>query len=297
MKTAQKTKSFVFWFLLPLVASMVIFQLYPIGLNLVYSMLNWNGISATASFVGLENYTELVQDPLFWNAVKNSLLYALLGTSLQLAVSFVLAYFVEYGPIKRKGFFRAVFIMPIVATSAAVGMIFKSLFSYDGLVNTLLNTAGIASISWLSTPFWAFVVILIVSVWKEMGTLFIYWMAGFKTVPAEVIEAAKVDGLSDTGMLFKIFLPIMKPVVVMTSLMTFINALKVFDLVQTLTGGGPYFSTDVLSTFIYSNAFTSSLGAPRLSYAASAACMIVLVPMALYGVFVLVKKAHERGAV
>ena len=295
MKTPRKNSSAAFWFLLPMVSCLVIFQLYPIALNLIYSLLNWNGISSTANFIGLANYISLFQDAQFWNALKNSLLYALLATALQMGISFGLAYLVEYGPIRRKGFFRVIFILPIVAASAAVGMIFKTLFSYDGMVNTVLNLIGIPSVSWLSSPLWAFVLILIVSVWKEMGTLFIYWMAGFKTVSTDVIEAAKMDGLSNGGMLWRIFLPLMKPVILLVGFITFVNSLKAFDLIQTLTGGGPYFATEMLSTFIYQTAFNSSMAPPRMSYAASAAIVVVLVPVAIYGLIKIIKSALERS--
>ena len=295
MKTPRKNSSAAFWFLLPMVSCLVIFQLYPIVLNLIYSLLNWNGISSTANFIGLANYISLFQDAQFWNALKNSLLYSITATALQMGISFGLAYLVEYGPIQQKGFFRVIFILPIVASSAAVGMIFKTLFSYDGMVNAGLNLFGVPSVSWLSSPFWAFVLILIVSVWKETGTLFIYWMAGFKTVSTDVIEAAKVDGLSSSGMLRRIFLPLMKPVIVLVGFITFVNSLKAFDLIQKLTGGGPYFATDMLSTFIYQTAFNSTMAAPRMSYAASAAIVVVLVPMVLYGLFKLVRSSLERS--
>ena len=260
-------KKIIVTFLLPLLFLYAVFQLYPLLLNLFYSMLNWNGITKTANFVGLDNYVEVLGDGLFWNAVKNSVLYAVAGTFFQVTVSFFLAYLVEYNTFKKKKMVRLVFIMPIVATSATIGILMKSIFSYDGFVNTVISGVGLEKIEWLTEPKWAFLMIILVSVWKETGTLFIYWMAGFQMVSPAVIEASKVDGASEPAFVRYILIPTMKPVIFTVTSVAFLNALKMFDIIQTLTSGGPYFSTDMISTYIYRTAFSSSFGAPRLSYA------------------------------
>lgn len=277
-------------FLLPMLALYVVFQIYPFLLNIFYSLLNWNGITKTANFIGLNNYQELLFDGLFWNAVKNSFLYALAGTSFQVIVSFLLASFIEFNPFKWKAAIRIVFILPIVATSATIGIIMKSIFSYDGFINTLLLGIGIEKIPWLTDPQWAFIMILIISVWKETGTLFIYWMASFQLVSPAVIEAAKIDGANNATLLKSIILPIIKPVFMMISSITFLNSLKVFDIIQTLTAGGPYFSTDMISTFIYRTAFSSSFGSPRLSYASSAAVLCLLFIVVATSIFNILRK-------
>lgn len=143
-------KKIIVTFLLPLLFLYAVFQLYPLLLNLFYSMLNWNGITKTANFVGLDNYVEVLGDGLFWNAVKNSVLYAVAGTFFQVTVSFFLAYLVEYNTFKKKKMVRLVFIMPIVATSATIGILMKSIFSYDGFVNTVISGVGLEKIEWLT---------------------------------------------------------------------------------------------------------------------------------------------------
>lgn len=115
-------------FLLPFLITYVIFQLYPILLNIFYSLLNWNGITKTANFIGLENYKEIFSDGLFLNAVLNSILFAAAGTFFQVTVSFFLAYLVEYSGLKQKKLIQIVFIMPIVATPAAIGVIMRVSF-------------------------------------------------------------------------------------------------------------------------------------------------------------------------
>ena len=288
-------KKIIVTFLLPLLFLYAVFQLYPLLLNLFYSMLNWNGITKTANFVGLDNYVEVLGDGLFWNAVKNSVLYAVAGTFFQVTVSFFLAYLVEYNTFKKKKMVRLVFIMPIVATSATIGILMKSIFSYDGFVNTVINGVGLEKIEWLTEPKWAFLMIILVSVWKETGTVFIYWMAGFQMVSPAVIEASKVDGASEPAFVRYILIPTMKPVIFTVTSVAFLNALKMFDIIQTLTSGGPYFSTDMISTYIYRTAFSSSFGAPRLSYASAAVVMCLVFLILCSGLIRFFQKKWREG--
>lgn len=287
-------KKIIAVFLFPMLLLYVVFQLYPIVLNIFYSMLNWNGITKTANYIGFANYAEVLSDGLFWNAVGNSLLYAAAGTILQVTVSFFLAYLVEYNTFKHRKIMRLIFIMPIVATSAAIGIIMKSIFSYDGFVNAVISSVGGSKTEWLTEPGWAFVMILMVAVWKETGTLFIYWMAGFQMVPQSVIEASKTDGATEFSFIRYILLPIMKPVILTVGSVVFMNSIKMFDIIQTLTGGGPYFSTDMISTYIYRTAFSSSFGAPRLSYA-SAAVVLCLVFLTAGSMVIRLFKKQKAG--
>ncbi len=282
-------------FLLPMLVLYAVFQFYPIVLNIFYSLLNWNGITKTANFIGLENYRELLHDGLFWSAIQNSVFYALIGTVFQVAVSFLLAYLVEYSTFRSKKIAQIIFIMPIVATPAAIGIIMKSIFSYDGVVNSMLHGMGLEKLQWFMEPKWAFVMIVLITVWKETGTLFIYWIAGFQMVPKTAIEAAKVDGVTEFGFLRYILIPLMKPVILTVSSITFLNALKIFDMIQTLTGGGPYFSTDMISTYIYRTAFSSSFGAPRLSYASAAVVVCLMFVMICSLIVKLFRNQQKAG--
>lgn len=272
----MKEKRMAIGFLAPLALSILLFQLYPIVLNGFYSLLNWNGLTKTANFIGFDNYISLFSDPLFQSAAMHSLIFALLGTLFQAGISFGLAWLVEFAGFKKPAAVKLMFILPVAATTAVTGIVFKTLFSFDGPVNSIIGALGGSPVSWLSDPFWAFFLILIVSVWKETGTLFIYWMTGFAGVSADTLEAAKLDGAGGWKLMRRIYMPHLKPILFMCAGVTFINNLKVFDLVQTLTGGGPYYGTDVFSTFIYQNAFTGSFGPPRLSYACAAAVIILI---------------------
>lgn len=289
----RNSKKLIRIFLIPMLIFYVGFTIYPFLLNILYSFLNWNGITKTANFIGWENYRQLIGNGIFWNAVKNSLLYALFGTTFQILISFLLAYLVEFGSFKRKKLLRILFILPIVATTATMGMMMKSFFNHEGLLNTFLTSIGLSAQPFLTDPKYVFGVVILVSVWKETGTLFIYWLAGFQMVSEEVVEAAKIDGVTTFSLLTKIIMPMIKPVVVMITTVTFLNSLKVFDLIQTMTAGGPYFATDVLSTFIYRTAFSSSFGSPQLSYASSAAVVAVLLTIIMSLIFHLISQKRK----
>lgn len=293
MKTGT-SKKLIRIFLIPMLLFYIGFTIYPFLLNILYSFLNWNGITKTANFIGWENYRKLISNGIFWNAVKNSLLYALFGTVFQILISFLLAYLVEFGPFKRKKLLRILFILPIVATTATMGMMMKSFFNHEGLLNTFLISIGLSAQPFLTDPKYVFGVVILVSVWKETGTLFIYWLAGFQMVSKEVVEAAKIDGVTSFSLLTKIIMPMIKPVLIMITTVTFLNSLKVFDLIQTMTAGGPYFATDVLSTFIYRTAFSSSFGSPQLSYASSAAVVSVLIMVIVSLVFRLIIQKRKE---
>ncbi|MGF1943729.1 carbohydrate ABC transporter permease [Enterococcus casseliflavus] len=289
----DNSKKLIRIFLMPMLIFYVGFTIYPFLLNILYSFLNWNGITKTANFIGWENYRHLIGNGIFWNAVKNSLLYALFGTTFQILISFLLAYLVEFGSFKRKKLLRILFILPIVATTATMGMMMKSFFNHEGLLNTFLTSIGLSAQPFLTDPKYVFGVVILVSVWKETGTLFIYWLAGFQMVSEEVVEAAKIDGVTNFSLLTKIIMPMIKPVLVMITTVTFLNSLKVFDLIQTMTAGGPYFATDVLSTFIYRTAFSSSFGSPQLSYASSAAVVAVLLTVIMSLIFHLISQKRK----
>lgn len=293
----KEKRVIIWWFLMPMLIMYLVFFIYPFILNILYSFLNWNGFTKSANWIGIENYREVLFDGLFLNAVKNSLFFAVLGTISQVIVSFFLAYLVEFHFHRRKKWYRTIFILPIVATTATIGMLMKSLFSYEGFFNHFVTMLGGEAIPWLSNPKWAFFTVILVSIWKETGTLFIYWIAGFQMISPAVLEAAEIDGATGRTLVTKIIIPMIKPIIAVISTVTFLNALKVFDLIQTLTSGGPYFSTDMVGTFIYRTAFSSSFGSPRLSYASSVAVLCVLILVLCSFLVKVIKKIIARKGV
>lgn len=266
-------------FLLPTLGFYIIFQGWPIICSVYYSLLNWSGLTSNALFVGLDNYQALLKDSQFWNAFKNSFKYAILYVPLQLVISLLFAYILNNKALKGSTAYRTLFFIPVITTTSIVGIVMIFIWSVQGPVNSLLTTLGLVNkpINFLGNEAFAMGTVLLIGIWKDCGTYMIYWLAGLQSVSEDVIEAARVDGASKRRIFFSIVLPLIKPVGGVIAVLCFINSLKVFDNIKTMTDGGPFFSTDVIATYVYRMAFSSEMGMPRLGYASAAATLFGIV--------------------
>ncbi len=260
-------------FMLPAVGFYILFQGYPILCSIQYSLLDWSGMTSYASFVGLNNYKELMQDSLFWNAFFNSFKYMLMIVPLELAVSLFLAYMLNNEKLKGRAVYRTMYFIPVITTASVVGIIMIFILGVQGPVNHLLTAAHILKepVNFLGDAKAALPTLVIISLWKDCGTYMIYWLAGLQGVSRDVYEAATIDGAGRGKTFFHIVLPLIAPTGGIIAILCTINSLKVFDIVKTMTEGGPYDATDVIATYVYRNAFSSEIGMPRLGYASAAA--------------------------
>lgn len=270
-------------FLTPTLIFYILFQGWPIISSIYYSLINWSGLTSNAEFVGLGNYKTLMADTQFWNAFINSFKYAILYVPLQLVVSLLLAYILNNKALKGSTVYRTLFFVPVITTASIVGIVMVFVWSVQGPVNSLLLSTGVAgkAINFLGTNKWAFVTVVLIGIWKDCGTYMIYWLAGLQSVSDDVLEAARVDGATERRAFFSIILPLIKPVGGVIAVLSFINALKVFDIIKTMTEGGPFYSTDVIATYVYRMAFSSEVGMPRLGYASAAATAFGVVVIVL----------------
>ena len=264
-------------FMLPTMILYILFQGYPILSSIFYSTLDWSGMTSNALFVGLGNFKELLQDKYFFNAVLNSFKYMLMAVPLQLVISLALAYI--FNSIIKKGasFFRTVFFLPVITTASIVGIIMMFIFGGTGSVNQMLGMFGIRGLNWLGNAKTALPVVVLIGVWKETGTFMIYWLAALQSVSQDVYEAATIDGANKWQTFRHVVFPLIVPMGGVIAVLCIISSLKVFDLVQTMTNGGPFYSTDVAATFVYRTAYASSTGMPRLGYASAAAMTFGLI--------------------
>lgn len=230
-------------------------------------------MTSYASFVGLNNYKELMQDSLFWNAFFNSFKYMLMIVPLELAVSLFLAYMLNNEKLKGRAVYRTMYFIPVITTASVVGIIMIFILGVQGPVNHLLTAAHILKepVNFLGDAKAALPTLVIISLWKDCGTYMIYWLAGLQGVSRDVYEAATIDGAGRGKTFFHIVLPLIAPTGGIIAILCTINSLKVFDIVKTMTEGGPYYATDVIATYVYRNAFSSEIGMPRLGYASAAA--------------------------
>ena len=284
---AKRRRKQFFWcwlFVLPTTLFYAAFQAWPILSSIYYSTLDWSGISSKKNFVGLANFAELFKDQWFWNAFANSFKYMVFSVPPLIIISLLLALIVNEKTLRFRGAFRTLFFLPVITTASIVGIIMQFIWSPTGAINALLDLLGnTRAVNFLGQAATALPTVAFIGVWKDVGIYMIYWLAALQSVPQDVVEAAEIDGANKRQVFRFITLPIILPIGAVITLLAVINSLKVFDIVQTMTGGGPYFATDVMGTFVYRTAYESSVGMPRLGYA-SAAAMLFGITIIVIGV-------------
>jgi len=259
-------------FLAPTVLLYGAYTLYPTVASVWYSLLDWNGFDRAGTFSGLENYRDLFADELFWNSFKITLLFIIASVPIQLVSSLLIAMLLNSPKMPFSNLFRTALFLPVVTTSAIVGVVMQFVFDPTaGPVNGLLRALGIVDqgVAFLGSADTALWTIVAVYVWKWFGITLIYWLAALQTIPAELYEAARTDGASAFQSLRHITWPLLTKFAVVIALLTIEASLHVFDLVLTMTNGGPFYATEVLEIFVYRWAFDSPV--PRLGYASAAA--------------------------
>ncbi|WDR01501.1 sugar ABC transporter permease [Devosia algicola] len=261
----------IYLFLVPTVVLIGTFTVYPVLASLWFSLLDWNGFGSAGAFVGLANYQELWGDRLFWNAFSNTLVFLAFAVPLRVGLALFLAVILNATfPLVRV--FRTAIFLPVVTTAAIVGVVMRYVLDpTSGPINLVLLNSGILDqpVNFLGRSSTALYAAIGIWVWKWLGVTLIYWLAALQTIPRDVYEAAEVDGANPLYRFFYITLPMLTPFTIIITLITVIEATNVFDLMLTLTGGGPFYGTEVIDIFVYRQAFTANI--PRLGYASAAA--------------------------
>lgn len=243
-------------FILPNFIGYAIFIFIPVCFSLVLSLMKWDGSSAPMEFVGFDNFVRLASDTTFLISLKNTFYYAIFTVPLTLVSALLIAVLLN-SKIKGIVAFRTAFFFPYIASLVAVGAVWNMLFQPEfGPVNQILKFLGVANPpGWCASTDWAMVVIIIVSVWKYMGYYMIVYLAALQGIPADLYEAASIDGATSWEKLRKITIPMLKPTTFFVTIMLTIQCFKVFDLIYVMTQGGPGRSTNVLVNHIYNTAF------------------------------------------
>ena len=290
-----KLNAWCWSFLLIQLVFYVFFTGWPIILSIYYSLLDWSGFTG-ATFVGLQNYTQLLRDRMFWNAFTNSFQYMVMVVPMQLSVSLFLAYLLNNAALRGRTLYRTAYFVPVVTTSAIVGIIMVFIWSVQGPVNHLLTSLFILSepVNFLGSGTTVMFTVAIIATWNSCGVFMIYWLAGLQSVPQDLYEAAKMDGASNARTFRSVVLPMIAPIGGVIAVLCVINALRVFDIILTLTGGGPFFATDVIATYVYRMAFTNEMGLPRLGYASAAALLFGAVVIVLGIILNSIKTALQN---
>jgi ABC-type sugar transport system permease subunit len=253
-----KAAKWSYLYLAPLMALLLTFVVYPIFGSLAYAFYRWNGIGSPGNFVGFGNFRQIAHDSIFWRAVSHTFVYAIVVVPVQLVIALVLALVLNNRKLRFSAFYRTLFFLPVVTSPAVVGVIVQLMLSNfgDTLNGWLLDAHLIGRpVDWLGNPKIALGIIILVGVWQTLGYNLVYFLAGLQTIPEEVYEAARIDGAGRVRTFTHITVPLLRPIGLMIVILAFIGSFQVFDLVQVLTGGGPYFGTEVVNTYIYHLAF------------------------------------------
>lgn len=288
-------------FLLPGLAIFAMFIGYPLVASEYFSLLQWSGFDADQVFVGLQNYAELTTDPFFWAAFWRSFLFMLGTVPLQMVLSLILAIVLNNKLMKLSTLFRTMIFLPVVTPVAVIGIIMTLMLSpFNGPVNSILLNLHLTAgpIDFLGDPSMVLPTLMVIYVWKWTGVTLVYWLAALQTVPDELYEAARLDGVKSWQMTMYVIMPMIMPFAIVIALISAIGAMNVFPLIQSMTQGGPYFASEVMEVYIFRNAFASIGGAaPRLGYASAAGVFFGLSIMVLTVLQILaVRQLRNREA-
>lgn len=238
------------------------------------------------------NYTRMFQDQLFIRSMGNTFLYLIIEVPIMLVLAMLLAQLLNNHDLKFKGFFRTCVFLPCATSLVSYSLIFKSLFATEGLVNSVLVKLGIleTNYNFLGNPTSAKVIIIIALIWRWTGYNMVFFLAGLQNIDYSVYEAAKIDGASGWQTFWRITVPLLRPTIVMTAIMSINGTLQLFDESVNLTAGGPANSTITMSHYIYNSSFGQ--GVSNFGYA-SALSFIVFVMVAVLS-FINMKVGDKR---
>jgi multiple sugar transport system permease protein/raffinose/stachyose/melibiose transport system permease protein len=240
------------WFLAPAFAILFVFFFLPTLFNFIYAFTDWSSFKSDIRPVGFDNFTALLSDGTLFRSLRVTLMYAVLVALFQNLFGFGLAVLLEKDTwLNRVA--RLVFLIPVLMSALAVGYIFQALLKPDGSLNDLLSalTGQQVTIAWLGSTTWTLVVATIIHAWKWMGLSMLIYLAGLKTIPEDITEAARIDGASGWQAFWSVRFPLLAPAVTFNVATALLGSMNGFDIVQALTGGGPARSTEILNIFIY----------------------------------------------
>jgi len=254
-------------FLAPAVLIYVLFTAYPVFQTILNSFFTIKP-RGHGEFVGLKNYIELFYaDPVFWKTVANTMIWSTVGPIADVGIGLLLALCL-YAGIPFVRFFRIAWFTPVLISYVVVSILWMWIYNYDwGILNAGLRAVGLGALahSWLGDPATALWALIFTHAWKWAGFCMVVCLAALHALPSEVLEAAELDNCGWFGKLFFIIIPMIRPTLLSLLILSFIGKMKVFDLVWIMTGGGPLWSTETVSTYIYKRAFgwnTFDLGYP-----------------------------------
>jgi multiple sugar transport system permease protein len=272
-------------FLSPSLILFLVFRHGPAVFSLFLSLFNWTMVD-DPEFVGTQNFTDLARDEIFWKALRNTVKYTIYSVPPDIVIALILAVLLNQH-LRGMRFFRLAYFVPVVTSGALVAIVWSWLYQPRGIINGLLLEIGLTPQRWLSDLDLVLPSIAAMAVWKHVGFNMLILLAGLQSIPPELEEAARLDGAGRYRIFFNITLPLLRPVLVLATILTTIGSLQMFDAAFVMTGGGPFYGSTTLVYYIYVKAFEQY----QMGYGATIAFVLFLIIL----VVTLVQRRVLRG--
>ena len=248
------------WLVSPALVAVLVFFAIPVIAALALSFTDFDiyGVADrhAVRFIGLDNYRRLLTTPLFWSALRNTVFFVVVGAPLSIAVSLATALLLNARLVRARGMFRTSLFAPVVTTVVAVAVFWRYIFhTRYGFLNYVLGWFGIDAIDWLGDPHWSMPAMIVFAVWKNFGYNMIIFVAGLQNIPAELYEAARIDGARRLAQLRYITLPALGPTMLLVTILTMVGYFQLFAEPYVMTRGGPAQSTTSVLYFMYEEGF------------------------------------------
>ena len=266
-------------FVVPALLVYLFYFLLPVPTSAYYSLFDWNGISAAMKFLGFGNWSALFHDPIFWKSLINNLTLVVASILIQLPIALLLAVLVS-SQLKGTKLFKLLYFVPMMLSAVAIGMTWDFIYepSY-GLLNSLLSVLGLESLTrgWLGDPALALWAVIVAICWQYIPFYMVIFAAALAGIPGELLDAASIDGASRLQSFWRITIPLLSGTIRTAAILSLTGSLKYFALIFVMTEGGPNHASELMTTYMYKQAFTSF----RMGYGSTIAVFIFLIAMVL----------------
>lgn len=277
MKAKRQRTAIIF--LIPAVVLLLCFMIYPLGKTIFYSFTAWYNFSTEQTFIGLDNYKELIADPVIRVALRNTVILMAGVLIFQIGFALILAIMVD-GIRHCFKFFRTIYFFPIVISATAIGLMFTLIYKYEyGLLNYFVVLFGGEKQVWINEKSSIYLALIPV-VWQYVGFYFVIFLTGIANIPADIYESAMLDGIRPLRKAAYITIPMLRSVLTSSIVLVISGCFKVFDIIFMVTNGGPLDSSQLLSTYMYQKAFARGNG----GYASSIAIVMIVLGVAVTSV-------------
>jgi len=261
-----------------------VFVVWPLLDSFRYSFTNWNGFDPNYDLVGLDNFARIFRDPEFRNAIVNTAIWIVAALLLPVLAGLGLALLLNTG-VRGSRVFKSIFYLPICLAAVIVGQIWIWIYQPDwGLLNTAVETVtGVHrfNFAWLAEPSTALGAVIVAWAWQQTGLAMVIFLAGLTAIPRDLLEAADIDGVPRWRQTLHIVLPMLRPATVVVVALSVINALKGFDILYIMTGGGPFQSSNTLAFFMYEESFKKY----RMGYGSAISVVLFLIALSIIVIY------------